>query len=486
MVKDLIWKVAPALAPCLQCFNHTGSFSVAVAEVCPFCGKTYKRLKSHLPHCKAAASSKTPPTKHHVTATQTTPPSQLTASLSSPTAKCGESNQTQSVTARAQSKKTEKVSVVLPLTPTSSLPVTPLQSAHTSSPSPASLKPSIKKTKQKLSEQIKAANLSSSTTIPLNSTVSLPPTTSKPKKKSLRALIEAAKSEQVSNAALEGTTTATEDLTSASAPPSSRTTTQTETKANPDKDNVQPAVLSTDAKPKGASKIKVSKTKTTNQSLSTTKDTSSSQKLNEINTRPVNEMLLRSGSGHQPRITLQDVKATLGRANALRRSSRPSILSQIETMDDLSNKVRPGAGLSPVSISLTRISNHHLLPLAPQTLPARAETLRADDGLTMEKLQAEIRRQNTADNGSKGALTLRTLGQVRLRELPKWLSYKTPKHPRDMVEMVQRGWQWYYRRYIDVKKGGVGGLGMLLAGYCALSYIWSYPHIKRDRWRKYH
>lgn len=41
------------------------------------------------------------------------------------------------------------------------------------------------------------------------------------------------------------------------------------------------------------------------------------------------------------------------------------------------------------------------------------------------------------------------------------------------------GWKWYYRRYIDVKKGGVGGLGMLLAGYCVLSYVWSYPHLSK-------
>lgn len=30
-----------------------------------------------------------------------------------------------------------------------------------------------------------------------------------------------------------------------------------------------------------------------------------------------------------------------------------------------------------------------------------------------------------------------------------------------------------------MRKGGVGGLGMLLAGYCVLSYIWSYPHISK-------
>lgn len=30
-----------------------------------------------------------------------------------------------------------------------------------------------------------------------------------------------------------------------------------------------------------------------------------------------------------------------------------------------------------------------------------------------------------------------------------------------------------------MKKGGVGGLGMLLAGYCMLSYTWSYPHLSK-------
>lgn len=45
--------------------------------------------------------------------------------------------------------------------------------------------------------------------------------------------------------------------------------------------------------------------------------------------------------------------------------------------------------------------------------------------------------------------------------------------------MPPAGWQWYYRRYINVKKGGVGGLGMLLAGYCMLSYTWSYPHLSK-------
>uniref|UniRef100_A0A3Q2FVN1 Uncharacterized protein n=1 Tax=Cyprinodon variegatus TaxID=28743 RepID=A0A3Q2FVN1_CYPVA len=47
----------------------------------------------------------------------------------------------------------------------------------------------------------------------------------------------------------------------------------------------------------------------------------------------------------------------------------------------------------------------------------------------------------------------------------------------DVWCVLLSGWLWYYRRYIDVKKGGVGGLSMLLAGYCVLSYVWSYPHL---------
>lgn len=180
--------------------------------------------------------------------------------------------------------------------------------------------------------------------------------------------------------------------------------------------------------------MKVSKTKKAAQSLSTTKDTSSS--LDSSSARPrvrdnfwvgnegeiedlsVNKMFLKSGSGHQARITLQDVKATLGRANTTHQSSRPSILSQIETTDDLSSKIRPGTSLSPVPPSLTQFSSPHLFPLAPQTLPARVETSRADDGLTMEKSQLEIRKQNTADNGTKGRyLTVKRRAEYRTSNL---------------------------------------------------------------------
>lgn len=37
----------------------------------------------------------------------------------------------------------------------------------------------------------------------------------------------------------------------------------------------------------------------------------------------------------------------------------------------------------------------------------------------------------------------------------------------------------YYNKYINVKKGGIGGIAMLLVGYVAMSYMWEYDHISK-------
>ncbi|KAF4085008.1 hypothetical protein AMELA_G00112430 [Ameiurus melas] len=87
---------------------------------------------------------------------------------------------------------------------------------------------------------------------------------------------------------------------------------------------------------------------------------------------------------------------------------------------------------------------------------------------------------------TQGLMTEQRLGDVRLNELTSWLGARTPKSPREAVTMFNKGWQWYYRKYLDVQKGRIGGIAMLIGGYCVLSYIWSYPHIKKHRWRKYH
>ncbi|XP_063750057.1 uncharacterized protein si:dkey-21c1.4 isoform X2 [Eleginops maclovinus] len=428
--------------------------------------------------------------------------------------------------------------------------------AETTQPSPpssASPPTSAKKKKPKLSEQI--ANFPISTTTSITSPLQHPsPTISKRKKQSLRALIEAEKFQPVSKGSLEGTRFASENLP----------------KTNPDKNSIKDR-----AKPTNVKNSK--KKKATAQSFSTAKDTSTSLASKEdvrdnlwvdtegrLGDLSENEMFFKSESGHQARITLKGVKATLGRANAARQSSSTSILSRIDTADDPSSKISLSAVPLPAGNkvsclvtmntlsdqppctssqhtelqSVMRISSKSkqlsLIPLqqlkltspaallSPGPLPSqtskdtspshtvgmhegmkvpglismsssltrfshpltalRCGTSRADDGL---KLRYEVRNQNTAD-GTKGGLTERSLGQVRLRELPQWLAYKTPRHPKDVVKMVTGGWQWYNNKYFQVKKGGIGGLNMLLAGYCVVSYIWSYSHIKRDRWRKYH
>ncbi|KAK2884574.1 mitochondrial nucleoid-associated protein 1 [Channa argus] len=561
------------------------------SEVCPFCGKTYKRLKSHLPYCKAAASSKTAPTQRDATAKETSS-SQLATALSQTTPKGKKSIQTPSVSNNLQTKKSKTVCVMI--SEPSSLPTsaTSPKSVNTASLSPslrsASLPPPANKKRQKLVDQIKMANmLSASATVSLIS--SSPPIMSEPKNKSLHALKEAAKPKHISKGSLEGTRSAPEGLLSHL---SASTTAQT--KINSDINSVRDVGLLTNTKPREVPKNKRPKTKKSTESSSTTKTAPDSLdvNINETSTKPhagdlmvdneaviynvpESKTFLKSRSSHQAGITLQDVKATLRRAKAKSQSSRMSILSQLETVDEvsslspvivpaerqrdgcvgttnalsdvllssssqhvelLSNKNRswksdhgssvPLPDLQPKRTSPTapllsdrlssqvshtaacshRVSTndglkpgHHmtaLLSLSPLWFssphpfllppPVTGGTSRADEGSSAEKSQLDVVKHNPAHSQTGGALTKQRLGQVRLRELPEWLACKSPRNPRDVVEMVQRGWQWYHRRYIDVKKGGVGGLGMLLAGYCVLSYIWSYPRIKHERWRKYH
>lgn len=48
-----------------------------------------------------------------------------------------------------------------------------------------------------------------------------------------------------------------------------------------------------------------------------------------------------------------------------------------------------------------------------------------------------------------------------------------------MVFSCVSGHDRYYNKYINVKKGGIGGLAMVLAGYVAISYLWEYDHISK-------
>ncbi|XP_056609629.1 ATP synthase subunit f, mitochondrial [Triplophysa dalaica] len=83
------------------------------------------------------------------------------------------------------------------------------------------------------------------------------------------------------------------------------------------------------------------------------------------------------------------------------------------------------------------------------------------------------------------SLAEKRLLDVKLGQVPSWLGTRDFT-PNGLLGGVRRGYERYYNKYINVKKGGIGGVAMFLVGYVALSYLWEYDHIKHDRWRKYH
>ncbi|XP_054849115.1 ATP synthase subunit f, mitochondrial [Eublepharis macularius] len=74
---------------------------------------------------------------------------------------------------------------------------------------------------------------------------------------------------------------------------------------------------------------------------------------------------------------------------------------------------------------------------------------------------------------------------VKLGQLPSWLATRNYS-PTGVISGCRSGYNRFYNKYINVKKCGIGGIAMMLTGYVVISYIWSYDHIKHDRWRKYH
>ncbi|XP_077172710.1 ATP synthase F(0) complex subunit f, mitochondrial [Paroedura picta] len=77
------------------------------------------------------------------------------------------------------------------------------------------------------------------------------------------------------------------------------------------------------------------------------------------------------------------------------------------------------------------------------------------------------------------------LMDVKLGQLPSWLA-TGDYSPIGIFNALRRGRQRFLNKYIYVRKGGIGGPAMVITAYVVISYIWSYDHIKHDRWRKYH
>ncbi|XP_027472604.1 ATP synthase subunit f, mitochondrial-like isoform X1 [Zalophus californianus] len=76
------------------------------------------------------------------------------------------------------------------------------------------------------------------------------------------------------------------------------------------------------------------------------------------------------------------------------------------------------------------------------------------------------------------------LMDVKLGEPSSWILMQdfTPK---GIAGAFQRGYYWYYK-YVNVKKGGVAGISMVLVVYVLFNHCGCYKELKHERLRKYH
>nr|XP_039335337.1 ATP synthase subunit f, mitochondrial-like [Saimiri boliviensis boliviensis] len=79
----------------------------------------------------------------------------------------------------------------------------------------------------------------------------------------------------------------------------------------------------------------------------------------------------------------------------------------------------------------------------------------------------------------------RKLLEVKLGELPSWILMRDFS-PSGIVGAFRRGYYRYCNKYIDVKKGSIVGLTMVLACCIVFNYIVSYKELKHERLHKYH
>ncbi|KAK7812878.1 hypothetical protein U0070_000986 [Myodes glareolus] len=70
------------------------------------------------------------------------------------------------------------------------------------------------------------------------------------------------------------------------------------------------------------------------------------------------------------------------------------------------------------------------------------------------------------------------LMEVKLGELPSWILMRNFT-PSGIVGAFQRGYDRYYNKYINVRKGSISGINMVLAAYVVFSYCISYKELSK-------
>ncbi|XP_042535098.1 ATP synthase subunit f, mitochondrial-like [Dipodomys spectabilis] len=77
------------------------------------------------------------------------------------------------------------------------------------------------------------------------------------------------------------------------------------------------------------------------------------------------------------------------------------------------------------------------------------------------------------------------LMDVKLVELPNWILMRdfTPK---GIAGAFWKGYDRYFNKYINAKKGSIAGINMVLAYYVLFNYCRCFRELKHERHRKYH
>ncbi|XP_040600789.1 ATP synthase subunit f, mitochondrial-like [Mesocricetus auratus] len=77
------------------------------------------------------------------------------------------------------------------------------------------------------------------------------------------------------------------------------------------------------------------------------------------------------------------------------------------------------------------------------------------------------------------------LMEVKLGELPSWILMQNST-PRGTVGAFQRGYDRYYNKCINVWKGSILGINMVLAAYVVFSYCLSYQELNHEQQGKFY
>ncbi|KAG5199071.1 hypothetical protein JEQ12_006771 [Ovis aries] len=75
--------------------------------------------------------------------------------------------------------------------------------------------------------------------------------------------------------------------------------------------------------------------------------------------------------------------------------------------------------------------------------------------------------------------------EVELGELPSWILMRDFT-PSGIAGAFQRGYYRYYNEYVNVKRGSIARLSLVLAAYVVFNYRRSHKELKHERPRKYH